>query len=150
MAMQGDPLIRRARLSDAHAITELLAQLGYPDEIANVSARLERLDARQDTGVLVVEINGQVTAVAAYQLMDLLERPEPQCRITTLVVRADARRRGLARGLIEQMEAVATGHGCFRLEVTTQAHREDAVGLYLALGFEERPRRLVKRLLLSC
>jgi len=80
MAMQGDPLIRRARLSDAHAITELLAQLGYPDEIANVSARLERLDARQDTGVLVVEINGQVTAVAAYQLVDLLERREPQCR----------------------------------------------------------------------
>jgi N-acetylglutamate synthase-like GNAT family acetyltransferase len=150
MAMQGDPSIRRARLSDAHAITELLAQLGYPDEIANVSARLERLDARTDTGVLVAEINGQVTAVAAYQLMDLLERRDPQCRITTLVVRADARRRGLARGLIKRMEAVATGHGCFRLEVTTQAHREDAVGLYLALGFEERPRRLVKRLLSSC
>ena len=150
MTMPGDPFIRRARLSDAYAIAELLAQLGYPDEIANVSARLERLDARQDTGVLVAEVNGQVTAVAAYQLMDLLERREPQCRITTLVVRADARRRGLARGLIERIEAVATGHGCCRLEVTTQAHREDAVGLYLALGFEERPRRLVKRLLSSC
>jgi N-acetylglutamate synthase-like GNAT family acetyltransferase len=149
MAMQDDPLIRRARVSDAHAITDLLAQLGYPDEIANVSARLERLDARKDTGVLVAEIAGQVTAVAAYQLMDLLERGEPQCRITTLVVRADARRRGLARRLIEEIEAVATRHGCFRLEVTTQAHREDAAGLYFALGFEERPRRLVKRLLSS-
>jgi N-acetylglutamate synthase-like GNAT family acetyltransferase len=149
MAIRSDPLIRRARVSDAPTITELLAQLGYPDEIANVSARIERLDAREDTGVLVVEINGQVTAVAAYQLMDLLERREPQCRITTLVVRADARRRGLARGLIERVEAVATGHGCCRLEVATQAHREDAVALYLALGFEERPRRLVKRLLSS-
>jgi hypothetical protein len=77
MAIRSDPLIRRARVSDAPTITELLAQLGYPDEIANVSARIERLDAREDTGVLVVEINGQVTAVAAYQLMDLLERGEP-------------------------------------------------------------------------
>ena len=107
MVMPGDRLIRRARLSDAPAITDLLAQLGYPDEIANVRARLERLDARTDTGVLVAESAGQVTALAAYQLMVLLERGAPQCRITTLVVRGDARRRGLARGLIEQIEAVA-------------------------------------------
>jgi N-acetylglutamate synthase-like GNAT family acetyltransferase len=150
MAIQGDPLIRRAGVSDAHAITDLLAELGYPDEIANVSGRLKRLDARKDTGVLVAELAGQVTAVAAYQVMDLLERREPQCRITTLVVRADVRRTGLARRLIEQIEAVATRHGCFRLEVTTQVHREDAAGLYLALGFEERPRRLVKRLPSTC
>jgi GNAT superfamily N-acetyltransferase len=149
MAIRDSRFIRAAGLSDAQAITGLLAQLGYPDEIANVSARLERLDTRQDTGVLVAEIDGQVTAVAAYQLMDLLERRQPQCRITTLVVRADARRRGLARGLLERIETVASERGCFRLEVTTQAHREDAASLYLALGFQERPRRLVKPLLSS-
>jgi GNAT superfamily N-acetyltransferase len=149
MAIQDDRVIRLARLSDAHAITGLLVQLGYPDDVANVSARLKGLDAREDAGVLVAEIGGQVTAVAAYQLMDLLERRQPQCRITTLVVRADARRRGLARGLVEQIEAIATARRCFRLEVTTQAHREDAASLYLALGFQERPRRLVKPLLSS-
>jgi DNA-binding NarL/FixJ family response regulator len=146
MAIQDEGLIRPARLSDAQAITGLLAQLGYPDEIANVSARLQRMDAREDIGVLVAEIGGQVTAVAAYQLMDLLERRQPQCRITSLVVRADARRMGLARGLLERIEAVGTERGCFRLEVTTQAHREDAACLYLALGFQERPRRFVKPL----
>jgi N-acetylglutamate synthase-like GNAT family acetyltransferase len=146
MAIRDDCVIRPARLSDAGAITELLAQLGYPDAVANVSARLESLDAHRDAGVFVAEIGGQVSAVAAYQFMNLLERRQPQCRITTLVVGADARRRGLARTLIDRIEAVATARGCFRLEVTTQTHRRDAASFYLAFGFQERPRRLVKPL----
>jgi GNAT superfamily N-acetyltransferase len=146
MSLEENRLIRPARLSDAPVITELLAQLGYPDEIRNVSARLETLVAREDTGVLVAEVAGHVTALAAYQLMELLERHQPQCRITTLVVHADARRHGLARSLLERIATIATERGCFRLEVTTQARRQDAARLYLALGFEERPRRLVKAL----
>jgi GNAT superfamily N-acetyltransferase len=90
-----------------------------------------------------------VAALAAYQVMRLLERPQPQCRITTLVVDAGARRRGLARALLAGIEAIAKETGCFRLEVTTQAHRTDAAALYLALGFHERPRRLVKPLVSS-
>jgi GNAT superfamily N-acetyltransferase len=78
--------------------------------------------------------------------MDLLERPQPQCRITTLVVDVGARRRDLASALIERIESVAQQRGCFRLEVTTQTHPEDAASFYLALGFQERPRRLVKPL----
>ncbi len=146
MATGDDRAIRFARLSDAQAITGLLGQLGYPDEPANVRARLEGLGGREDAGVLVVELDGQVRAVAAYQLMCLLERRHPQCRVTTLVVSADARRRGLALGLLERIETIATARGCFRLEVTTQTHREDAASFYLAFGFNERPRRLVKPL----
>jgi GNAT superfamily N-acetyltransferase len=64
-------------------------------------------------------------------------------------VDAGARRRGLARALLAGIEAIANETGCFRLEVTTQAHRTDAAALYLALGFRERPRRLVKPLVSS-
>ncbi|MGO9899087.1 MAG: N-acetyltransferase family protein [Solirubrobacteraceae bacterium] len=149
MGIQEHRLIRPARPSDTQAITGLLAELGYPDELEHVSSRLGRLEGLPDAGVLVAEIDGQVRAVAAYQLMDLLERRQPQCRITTLVVRTDARRRGLARVLLERIEAVASERGCFRLEITTQPHREDAASLYLALGFQEHPRRLIKPLRLS-
>ena len=149
MASDAQRLIRPARPSDAHTIAGLLAQLGYPDNLPNVRARLERLHARDDTGVIVAEIDGQLSALAAYQLMTLLERRQPQCRITTLVVHTDARRRGLASALLKRIESIAAEGGCFRLEVTTQAHREDAASLYLALGFQERPRRLIKPLLSS-
>ena len=139
-------LIRPAQPGDARAVAGLLGQLGYPDDETNVRARLERIDANDDAGVCVAEIDGQVAALAAYCVVDLLEWSQPQCRITTLVVDASHRRRGLARELLGRVESIARERGCFRLEVTTQAERRDAMELYLALGFHERPHRFVKPL----
>jgi GNAT superfamily N-acetyltransferase len=146
VANDAPPSIRTAVAADASDVNELLAELGYPDAVSNVRKRIERLTARRDTGVLVAVIDGRVAGVVAYQLMDLLERQEPQCRITALVVRAQERRRGLARALIATIESVAAECGCFGLEVTTQPERPAATDCYLALGFRERPRRLVKQL----
>jgi len=127
----------------------LLAELGYPDDLSNIRARLKRHNRRDDAGVLVAETGGRVAALPGYQLMDLLERRQPQCRITTRVVHAEERRRGLASALMARIESIARESGCFRLEVTTQPHRQDAANLYLALGFDGRPRRLVKPLISS-
>ena len=139
-------VIRAARPADAAPITGLLGELGYPDDVANVHARLGRLEQRADAEVLVAELDGHVAAVAAYQLMDLLEQRRPQCRITTLVVGARDRRSGLASALMAEVESIAREHGCFRLEVTTHGDRPEAADFYRAFGFRERPRRLVKPL----
>lgn len=138
--------LRPARPSDADAIAPLLDELGYRTAAADVRARLSRLLTRDDAGVLVAEIDAEPVAVAAFQIIELLERPQPQCRITALVVHSDARRRGVASALLDEVEAAARSHGCFRLEVTTQPHRSDAHKLYAALGFHERLHRLVKPL----
>jgi GNAT superfamily N-acetyltransferase len=140
-----DGSIRHARLGDADAIAALLGELGYRTEVDCARARLERLLSK-GAGVLVYERGGAVVALAAYQIIDLLERSRPQCRITALVVRSEERRRGTARALIEAIESQALRQGCFRLEVTTQPDRSEAAAFYDALGFEERPRRLVKPL----
>jgi GNAT superfamily N-acetyltransferase len=63
-----------------------------------------------------------------------------------LAVRADRRRQGVARALLEAVEAIARGRACFRLELTTRPDRDDALRFYEACGFAERPRRLVKPL----
>jgi GNAT superfamily N-acetyltransferase len=120
--------------------------LGYPDEENAVRARLERLSARTDAGVLVAVLDTAVAAVASYQLIEALERDRPQCRVTTLVVDERHRRKGLAGALLSAIEGIAVQHGCFRLEFTTRVDRADAADFYKALGFEERPRRLIKRL----
>jgi GNAT superfamily N-acetyltransferase len=132
--------------SDAEAIAPLLAQLGYPSSPDEVRERLARLAARADAGVLVADLAGEIVGVAGYQVMDLLERSQPQCRITTLVVRDDRRRCGAATALLDAIESAARAHGCFRLEVTTRPRRADATGFYFAVGFQERPLRLVKPL----
>jgi GrpB-like predicted nucleotidyltransferase (UPF0157 family) len=63
-----------------------------------------------------------------------------------LAVRAERRRQGVARALLEAVEAIARGRACFRLELTTRPDRDDALRFYEACGFAERPRRLVKPL----
>jgi N-acetylglutamate synthase-like GNAT family acetyltransferase len=138
--------LRHALPSDAAAIAELLAQLGYPGAETEVRDRLGRLTGRAAAGALVAEVEGKVAGVAAYQIIDVLERDRPQCRITTLVVDHRHRRRGLAGALVEAIEVLARQHRCFRLEVTTRPERVEADAFYLALGFNERPRRLIKPL----
>jgi GNAT superfamily N-acetyltransferase len=138
--------IRPARGGDVVAVAGLLGELGYPTSPEQARAQLDRLTGRTDAGVLVAEGGGAVAAVAAYQLVDLLERAAPQCRITTLVVGAGHRRRGVAAALLGAIEAFARERGCFRLEVTTHPDRAAAVGVYETVGFVKRPHRLVKKL----
>ena len=139
-------VLRSARPADAPAVVELLTQLGYPEGEDGAAERLSALVARDDAGVLVAEMEGRAAAVAAYQVMTLLERPRPQCRVLTLVVGRQHRRLGLATALLARIEEIAVQHGCFRMEVTTRSDRHAARQLYLAAGFQERPRRLVKPL----
>jgi GNAT superfamily N-acetyltransferase len=138
--------IRLATQRDTGAIAPLLAQLGYPASPDELGERIERLTERADSEVLIAELDDQVVGVAAYQLIDVLERPDPQCRITSLVVDDRFRRRGVAYALLHTIEETARDFRCFRLEVTTQPDRADALSFYLAAGFEERPRRLTKPL----
>ena len=145
MALPGSP-IRPARLADAAEVAVLLDELGYPTEVGEARAQIERFLGGDGTGVLVYEREGLAVGVAAYTAVPLLERPAPQCRLTTLVVASAHRRQGIARALVDAVEERARERGCFRLEVTTQPGRPEATPFYLGLGFEERPRRLVKML----
>jgi N-acetylglutamate synthase-like GNAT family acetyltransferase len=138
--------IRVAGQRDVNAIAPLLGQLGFPASALELGERLQRLTDHPDAEVLVAELDGGVVGVAAYQLIDLLERPDPQCRITALVVDDRYRRRGVAYALLHTIEESASDLGCFRLEVTTRAERADALAFYRAAGFEERPHRLTKPL----
>ena len=140
-----DP-IHSAHAGDAVAVAGLLGELGYPTSEQEAAVRLGRLLDREDAGMLVYEDGGEPVGLIAYHVFDLIYRPRPQCRITALVVRADRRRRGIARTLLETVEAIALARRCFRVELTTRVDRPDALGFYEACGFEQRPHRLAKRL----
>jgi GNAT superfamily N-acetyltransferase len=138
--------IRPALLADSSSIAPLLAELGYPREIEEVTARLRRLGEVDGAEVLVVDDDGTVIALLAFHVIELLERPRPTCRITALVTAASHRRKGAASLLLEAVSTLAEGRGCERLEVTTKPERAEALSLYLGHDFFERPRRLVKYL----
>jgi len=139
-------VIRPAEAGDADAIAPLLGELGYPTHAPETSDRLRRLLDDLDAGVLVAEAGDEVLGVAAYDLVWTLHRSPPQCRITTLVIDARHRRRGVGKALIDALESLAYERGCFRLEVTTRPRRTDALAFYESLGFGDRPHRLAKAL----
>lgn len=142
------PPIRPARLSDSEQLLPLLHQLGYPTSVAEVRRRLARLIQAPGVGVLVaVDHDGtEIVGLGAFQMIELIERPAPQCRITALVVRADQRRHGVGAALVETIAGVARQRGCFRIELTTRPDRPEALPFYTSLGFTVRPHRLVKNL----
>ena len=146
LACAGQANIRPARSTDAGAVAGLLGALGYPTDADAAAVQLEPLLDRDDTGVLVYVDDGEPVGLISYHVFDLIYRPHSQCRITALAVRADRRRQGVARALLEAVEAIARGRACSRIELTTRPDRDDALRFYEACGFAERPRRLVKPL----
>jgi N-acetylglutamate synthase-like GNAT family acetyltransferase len=134
--------VRRAASRDVPGLAVLLEQLGYPTSSEGLEGRLERLDS----DLYVAADGGEVLGLAALQVMHVLQHDTPSARLTALVVREDARGRGVARALVIAIESAAREAGCERLHVTTANHRADAHAAYRALGFEDTGRRYAKRL----
>jgi ribosomal protein S18 acetylase RimI-like enzyme len=133
--------VRRAARHDLPGLAVLLDQLGYPAGPAQIEGRVQRLD-----GDLYVAADDGLVGLAALQVMHTLQHDAPAARLTALVVREDARGRGIARALVAAVEAAAREAGCDRLHVTTAHHRAGAHAAYRALGFEDTGTRFAKRL----
>ena len=135
--------VRRAVAADAAAIAALLAELGYEATPAAVQRRLRVLER---SAALVAELHGETAGVLTLSIVPVLHQPGDWCRITALVVAERARRRGLARALVTEAEAIARGHGCVRIEVTSALHRDGAHELYRGLGYGQVSEHFLKPL----
>lgn len=139
-------MIRNATQRDVEQLVVLIGALGYRMSAGEVAAKLERLLSSPESGVLVADQDDTIAGLATFHVFELISRARPECRLTALVVAAAHRRRGIGTALVAAVERVARERGCFRLELTTRVDRSEAHRFYAALGFIERPHRLVKAL----
>lgn len=135
--------IRFACSADADRIRELLQQLGYPADLALVQGRLAALAAGD--AVLVAEELGRVVAVASLHTFDLFHEAGRIGKITSFVVDAEMRGRGVGSMLLDAADEFFRRSGCIRAEVMSGNHRPRAHAFYQSHGYAQDERRFLKR-----
>jgi GNAT superfamily N-acetyltransferase len=137
---------RPAEDADGEAIADLLRQLGYPAPAEAIPGRLARMTAEPGNAVLLATEDERVVGLATVIVRHVIHDDAPFARLAALVVAEDRRGRGVGRALAAAAEEIARSAGCSSIEVTSGDHRPGAHAFYLGLGYEERPRRFLKRL----
>ena len=138
--------IRQARPEDAPALGDLLTQLGYPTDAAEIPARLEKVHARPGTTVLVAEHHGRTVGVVTVHLFAAMHSNEPAAWLTALVVDQSMRGKGVGSALVEHAERWAMQQGAHNLALTSALRRKEAHEFYKRRDYEHTGVRLVKTL----
>jgi GNAT superfamily N-acetyltransferase len=138
--------LREATAADAPALARLLGDLGYPNEAAELPARLVGIQDQGDTVLVAEREDGELVGLVGLHLVRVLHYARPLGYITSLVTDPRVRRQGIGRLLLEGAEAWARSKGCYRLSLTSAEHRKDAHAFYPASGFPMTGRRFAKDL----
>jgi ribosomal protein S18 acetylase RimI-like enzyme len=138
--------VRDAIRSDADAVADLLADLGYPTSAAAAAAHIARFagDPASRLQVAVKNDEGLVGLVATH-IVPRLDDDRFTCRITDIVVSAAYRRCGIGSSLMTAAEQEARRAGARRLDLSSGDSRDDAHAFYTSHGFETTARAFTKR-----
>lgn len=139
-------LIRAPRSDDVSAIAGLLGQLGYPAAAEAVEARLAGLAHQSHLAVFVADVGRTPVGLASAYVIPVVHADHPVAVLSALVVHDGQRRRGVARQLVEAVEAWARDRRAYRITVASGLARADAQAFYERLGYEHTSRRYSKLL----
>lgn len=139
-------IIRDAETDDTGAITGLLAELGYPQDRSALETRIKKMSKRMNDRILVAVRESRIVGVLSLHIMPMFHLRGRVCRVTSLVVSEEYRKKYIGRRLMDMAEAYARASGCVQIEVTSNARRADAHLFYDRLGYTEESRIFKKEL----
>ena len=128
--------VRRAQETDALAIADLSAELGYSVQKPSVAHHLAHLLSSAEHAVFVFE--HESNGVIGWIHVQCSHRIEsaPFAEIGGLVVAEGFRREGIATTLVSATEEWARSNGLAKLRVRCSEIRMDAITFYQHVGFE--------------
>lgn len=138
--------LRNAVPADADDVAHLLAELGYPCDLADASERVSAILANDRQALVLARRNGAVCGLVALDFMYYLPLGTTTCRVTALVVTTSAQGMGIGRHLLKEAERRARAGGAARIELTSGAQRTEAHAFYQACGYSGSSVRFVKAL----
>ena len=134
-----DITIREAAAEDTHSVTALITQLaaacGETTPVTDVYVR-DYL-ATPGNKVLLAESRGQVVGLLSYSVRRDLYHAAGSCLIDELVVRDDARGRGVGSALVRELLARMEAIGCAEVSVTVLPCNAGAIRFYRAHGLTD-------------
>jgi GNAT superfamily N-acetyltransferase len=127
--------IRKAALTDAAAVTELSAQLGYPTSVGQLQNRLSAiLNSNEHTVFVACLSEGNVIGWIHVFLTQRVES-NPFAELGGLVVSEHYKRKGVGKRLLAAAEEWARQKGLLKLRVRSRIQRNDARAFYEHMGF---------------
>ncbi len=129
--------IRLATPEDSPGIADLLDQLGYRVEPAEVNRRLAALASDHDKWVWVAETASHLVAGCLQAAVDRRLAEGDRLEVTSLVVDGGCRGKGVGRQLMAAAESLGKTIGSRRMRVRCNRKRSLAHGFYRSLGYGE-------------
>ena len=133
--------VRRARLADHGPLTELeaiawSAESGFPSTMAADQRNATFFDARNPPeAFLVAELDGRVAGYIRLKPPTKLPENAHVIQVQGLAVHPDARRHGVAAGLLDAAEEMLRERGTRKLTLRVLSTNEAAIRLYERHGF---------------
>jgi ribosomal protein S18 acetylase RimI-like enzyme len=135
-------VVREAVLEDAGVLHALMGELA--DALGDQSSRFEAMRARLDellaepaARVLVVEGEKGVVGAASLWIKPDLAHGDVVIEVPMLVVSGDARRRGIGKLLVEEIQKIAAEENAALIELVATKENDVARAFYKSLGFIE-------------
>lgn len=137
--------IRAATPIDAPGLAALLAAAGHAVAAPALAERLAAM--REGAGAVLIAAQwGPPSGLVVLHWYATLEEPRPTAQITTLLVDAEERRRGIGRLLLKAAAQAARVAGCGSLELLAAPDAVSLRAFCRATGFDEAGTRLVRSL----
>lgn len=131
----GDPItVRLMTEADSVAVTELAAELGYPNELENIRHRIKVIGA-SDLLLVAVDAADKVVGFIQAHRVGIIEAGF-RVEILGLVVSPSARRLGLGRKLIIEVENWARKVAAEAVVVRSNTKRTESHIFYPAMGYQ--------------
>ena len=136
------PTVRQAALEDAEAIYYLARDLA--DALGDQRPRPDAVRARLDeflkeprARVLVAEGEDGVLGAASIWIKPDLAHGDAVIEVPMLVVSGSARRRGVGKLLVEEIQSIAAAENAALIELVATKENDVARAFYRSLGFVE-------------
>ena len=121
--------------TDAEVVAMLAGELGYPNQVEMIRARVRAI-GESDLLLVAVDANDKAVGFIQAHRVCIIE-VGLRVEILGLVVSSSARRSGIGRRLIAEVERWATNIGAEAVSVRSNTKRVEAHIFYPALGYKK-------------